>query len=320
MWKPTTNRTHIHFASLLLVVLVSVGVCGRASGQPVYNGPPSGLAPNSFPIYDGTQPLQLPPPPLNNLGPELIPEMQLSAPTPTIESTPEPPDWLWYNPWTWVPRDGWTNSAELGINGTDGNSKSFSFQTGARFKRKTEKHLFEWKLTHNRTQNSGVESQNNALMSIDYERLFKDSPWSWFSKYGMEYDEFKAFDLRINLNTGMGYRWVDTKDLRLSTRFGAGTSREIGGPDDRWVPEAVFGADYDHQVNARNKLLVKFDYFPEWTDFSNYRIVSDMGWEYLLDEKGNLSMKLGANDRYDSTPNGRKPNDINYTFLMLYKF
>ena len=106
----------------------------------------------------------------------------------------------------------------------------------------------------------------------------------------------------------------------MTGRFGAGASREFGGPDNRWVPEALFGGDYEHQINKRNKVIAKIDYFPEWGDFSNFRLVSDLAWEYLIDAEGNLSFKLGANDRYDSTPNGRKPNDINYSALILYKF
>ncbi len=40
---------------------------------------------------------------------------------------------------------------------------------------------------------------------------------------------------------------------------------------------------------------------------------------HLLDEEANLSLKLSAQDRYDSTPNGLRPNDINYSILLLWK-
>jgi hypothetical protein len=67
-------------------------------------------------------------------------------------------------------------------------------------------------------------------------------------------------------------------------------------------------------------VILKVDYFPDITDFNNYRVISDASWEYLLNSDGNLSLKLSAVDRYDSTPNGRKPNDVNYGVLLLYKF
>ncbi|HUT14122.1 MAG TPA: hypothetical protein VMY42_26775 [Thermoguttaceae bacterium] len=40
----------------------------------------------------------------------------------------------------------------------------------------------------------------------------------------------------------------------------------------------------------------------------------------LIDQQMNLSLKLGVLDRYDSTPNGVKPNDLDYTAVLLWKF
>ena len=45
----------------------------------------------------------------------------------------------------------------------------------------------------------------------------------------------------------------------------------------------------------------------------------DAGWEVLLSQAANLSLKIGVVDRYDSTPNGRERNDLNYTALLLWK-
>ncbi|MEO8272106.1 MAG: DUF481 domain-containing protein, partial [Aureliella sp.] len=203
---------------------------------------------------------------------------------------------IWYYPWTWIPLDGWENSAELGLNGSAGNSESSSFQTGTRLNRKTDFTLFDIRATYNRTTANGTETQNNALIYTNWERFLGDSPRTLFVKNGLEYDKFKAFDFRYYLNAGLGYHLVQTDDLSLTGRFGAGVSREFGGPDDRWVPEALFGADYEQQVNARNKLIANVDYFPEWSNFSNFRLVSDLAWEYLISADGNLSFKLGATD------------------------
>ena len=48
--------------------------------------------------------------------------------------------------------------------------------------------------------------------------------------------------------------------------------------------------------------------------------VTDLAWEILLNDSENLSLKLAATDRYDSTPQGAKPNDIYYSLLLLVKF
>ena len=43
----------------------------------------------------------------------------------------------------------------------------------------------------------------------------------------MFYDEFQAFDLQTNANTGVGYRFVHEPELDFIGRLGGGTSREI---------------------------------------------------------------------------------------------
>ena len=228
----------------------------------------------------------------------------------------------WYRnyPWLWLPMDGWTNSVEFGLNGTDGNSETTSIQTGADLERATETYTFTIDLNYQRTQSGSLETQNNGRLNADFDRLLGKSQWSAFTKLGLEYDEFKAFDLRLNINSGLGYYWVRTDQTTLATRFGAGTSKEIGGPDDSWVPEALFGLEASHQLTERQKVKAKLDYFPQWDAWSDYRMVTDVSWETLLDGVDNLSLKLAATNRYDSTPQGLKPNDLFYSALLLWKF
>lgn len=299
---------------LFSAFMVTIGVANISYGQRwltdnTYRG--AQLPP--VPTVPSAEGLVEPPPPL-------APQESVFAPDVETISSPKVTEINWYNPWTWIPKDNWVNSAELGINGSAGNSEAFSFQAGTRFKRHTDFTLFDVRMSHNQTSAQGIATQNNTLIFVDWERNIGQSRWSTFIKNGLEWDEFKAFDLRYFINSGLSYNIYNTKDLKLAARFGAGASREFGGPDDRWVPEALFGGTYEHQVNARNKLIAKIDYFPEWTNFENYRLISDVAWEYLLDEKGNLSMKLGALNRYDSTPNGTKASDLNYSALILYKF
>jgi hypothetical protein len=222
--------------------------------------------------------------------------------------------------WGWFPTDGWESSAEFGLNGATGNTESLTVQTGARLKRKTEWNAFELRLLQNRTQSAGLMSQNNVLLYGDFERSIGHSPWNWFVKQGLEYDELRAFDLRYFINSGLGFKWIEGDGLLFSTRVGAGASREFGGPDDRWTPEALLGATYEHQINPRNKIVAKVDYYPALDNLSDFRTITDMYWELLLSEKPNLSLKLGALHRHDSQPSGALPNDLNYSALMLYKF
>jgi hypothetical protein len=146
-----------------------------------------------------------------------------------------------------------------------------------------------------------------------------ESPWKWFVNGTLEYDEFRAFDLRLAGNGGVGYRLIDNDLTSLTGRFGAGVSHEIDSPDDSYVPEAVYGVDLEHQLTARQKITGQADYYPSWEEYRDYRIETRVSWEILLDEATNLSLKISATDRYDSTPNGLKPNDLDYALLLLWK-
>ena len=210
-------------------------------------------------------------------------------------------------------------SVELGINGTEGNARSYSFRTGADLKRELSYGTFDIDLIYAKTQANGVETQNYAQFDTAFETEWKESRITFWLKNQLLYDEFKAFDLRYVINGGVGYKVLDQEGLKLVTRFGSGVSREIGGVADEYVPEAVFGVEYEHQFTKRQKFKLKHEYFPDWGNFADYRFVTDAAWEILLDEEANLHLKLSVNDQYDSTPNGRRPNDLNYALLLLWK-
>ena len=150
------------------------------------------------------------------------------------------------------------------------------------------------------------------------DRLFKDSPWTLFFIHQTLYDEFQAFDVRLSFNGGLGYEFDCSEAIDLIGRFGAGTSREFGGPDNEWAPEALFGLEYAHQITKMQRLAAKVDYYPQWDDFTMYRVVADVGWEIDLDQPKNLSLKFSVIDRYDSTPNGVQPNEVNYSALLIW--
>ena len=167
----------------------------------------------------------------------------------------------------------------------------------------------------------GVQTQNFWQLDLKHDRIFAEgSPWSFFTNANFLSDQFQAFDLRVALNSGIGYRFIDTEDALLKSRVGAGASREFGGPNDDWTPELVLGLDFKRQITARQSVGGSIDYFPSFEDFSDYRIVSDLWWELLIDEEANLSLKFNVIDRYDATPEGAEPNDIYYSVLMLWKY
>lgn len=228
-------------------------------------------------------------------------------------------DTLWHSPSQWFGTP-WDMGVELGLNGSSGTSDTMSMRAGTALKRESRFSKFDFSTYYNRTVSEGLVTQNNATLNVKNDWLLDDSvPWTLFAKVDAFYDKFQAYDEQTNLDSGVGYRFWNEPSLNLTGRLGAGGSREFGGPNTDWTPEGLAGVDYDQKITSAHKVCAKIEYYPDLEQTVNYRIVSEVSWEVALAQPSNLSLKISATDRYDSTPDGAKPNLLNYSILMLLK-
>jgi len=225
----------------------------------------------------------------------------------------------WVVPTHWHMPAAWESSFELGIDGSEGNASTLTFRAGTKLRRKVDWSDLKLAITYVKSTAEAVETKHNAQLEAHHDWLLGDSPWSIFAKSILVYDEFRPFDLELTLNAGLGYQFVETDAMSFKGRFGSGATRQWAGPDDRWRPEAMLGVDFDYKISERQKFRVTSEYFPEWGSFGIYRIRTDAGWEILLDEATNMSLKVGVIDRYDSNAGGTDPNALDYSLLLLWK-
>ena len=230
---------------------------------------------------------------------------------------------VWYIPSSlssWIQPSAWGTAGELGMNAATGNSETLTLKTGAELERKTDRSKTVIDINYAKTSANHLETQHYALLKTRQDLFLNHLHWNWFTKQEVAYDEFKAFDLRWVINSGIAYRFSDSDDKKLTGRFGAGVSREFGGPDNRWIPEAVFGADWKRKLTEQQEVKATFDYLPSWNNWDeDFRITADLAWEIRFDQPENLRLKVGIIDRYDNTPNGAKANDFAYSLLLLWK-
>lgn len=222
-----------------------------------------------------------------------------------------------FEPTYWDP---WEGSVELGLNGTEGNSQTFNVRFGMTAKHKTDWLVKTVQLTSIQKNANGKTTANTALLDGRLDWPLPGTRWNYFIHGLLEYDEFKAFDARVSADTGLGYEFLRSDRTTLVGRTGFAASHEIGGLDNDVVPEWLFGAEFKHKFNDHHSISFKTDYYPALTDFSDFRLNSQAGWEILLSKDWGLSLKLSAIDRYDSTPQGKKPNDLDYSTLLLWNF
>lgn len=230
-----------------------------------------------------------------------------------LEVAAEEESW-WY---FWRP---WTIGYELGVNGSVGNSNTHTWRSAIRTKKATDTSV----LTLNADYKKSMEESNTTA-----DRLYSEwraefpnatNKWSWYLHGTVVFDAFLAYDARATEDSGIGYQWYKNDVGSFITRLGAGTSREFGGPDDEWVPEGAISAVFEHQLTKKQKLSFSTDFFYDLTNFNENRMNSQVDWIVTLDEEANLSLKVSIIDRYDSTPDGKKPNDLDYSTVLLWNF
>lgn len=224
----------------------------------------------------------------------------------------------------WVPtiridKTVWDGTMEFGGNGTTGNTDTSQLFASVKLERDTRKGLLEIDLDYVRSKAGGMVNKHHTLFDVGHQWLREGSDLSWFAELGLEYDQFRPFDVRLTANGGLQKLFVDTETTQLSWRFGAGMSQEIGAPDDAIVPEAVFGLILEKQLTARQEIKADLDYFPDWSNFTEFRIEAEASWRIILDEQHGWSLKLAALDRYDSTPGDNRPNDFTYSLVLLWE-
>jgi hypothetical protein len=282
--------------------------CAPATAQPTvpqgaagYYGSGVNLPFNEKALFPGNGPI--PPPPVTELPPTLIPDGSL----------PPPP-----------PPKRWTGGFEFGVNGSQGNADVLNLRLGLNTDRRVDDNLFHADLLYTLTRQDGTTKQNQAWLNARDEILFPNSPWSVFAATQVEYNQFRAYDFRVGAYAGLSYRLVFTPTTLLKTRVGAGaawqTSTQTGGPPDQWVPEAILGMDFNRKLTDRQGLVSSIDVYPNLSQIGQYRVRSRVGYEIVLDPDHGMVLRLGVQDWYDTNPGPAKRNDVNYFATLLFKF
>jgi putative salt-induced outer membrane protein YdiY len=215
----------------------------------------------------------------------------------------------------------WTGTFAAGLNGKTGNSIATDINVTLDMTRDTDRSTTNIIANYFYGTNDIVTVTDRAFTQFRQERKFSNPKWSWYYQLGLEWDRFKDFDYRIAIHSGLAYMLYDLDDRSLKLRMGAGSSREVGGPNDEWLPELQFGADWHRQLTERTKLYTNLDLYPNVSDFSDYRLNTNAGIEFLLDAEKNINFRLFAINRFDSTPPpGNVDNDLEYGMALVVGF
>jgi putative salt-induced outer membrane protein YdiY len=214
----------------------------------------------------------------------------------------------------------WEGRVELGVNGSSGNSERLATRYGAKVKRQTPRSTFTADLLYSNSYANGDKNEDKLLAESRTEWKLWQTRWHYFAHSTTDYDQFTAYGVRVAADTGLGYQYIDTGYTQFKGRAGVGFSQEFNSPDERFIPEAVAGVSYEHRLTRRQKLIASCDLFPDIGDVKDFRLRSNASWEIKIDPPARLSLRLSVIDRYDSTPNGKRKNDLDYSTLIVWEF
>ena len=219
------------------------------------------------------------------------------------------------------PPPKWKFRAEVGVNGTSGNTRTQDLRAaiGALLETPSERWKFDAVWMKSKTE--GEVTKKNWYVAGLHDWLFKDSPWLLFAAARYDWDEFQPWDSRLSVGVGAGYTLIDTDDTKMRLRAGFFETREYGGPNDGdWRPEGMLGAEATHKLTESQTLEGAITWYPDLQDAGEYRILASASWSIKLTENG-LSLKAGVEEEYDThreSPFERA--DVKYYAALLYEF
>lgn len=216
----------------------------------------------------------------------------------------------------------WSGGIEIGLAGSEGNSDAFKIRTGFLVKRDHEGNIMTSDLMYVLSEVGGLLTENKALWVLRDEMQVGKSKWSMLMSEALEFDQFRAFNLRNATHAGMSRALYTNDRLSIKSRMGAGMSYDLNTVImvDRWVPEGMMGYDIEYKFTERVRLTSFGDYYPNMANWGQFRLRIRTAGEFLIVPEYGLVLRAGIQDRYDSAPGTGVPNDIDFFTTILMKF
>ena len=218
---------------------------------------------------------------------------------------------------------GWTKSLTIGLNGASGNASFFSTVVTASLERKTERRHTRLEGWYRSTNRAGRSRENRAKVDLRHDRLAGESGrLRWWMKGTYEYDEGRAWLQRVSGHAGLGYDLLSDDQTTLGVRMGLGGTQELGGADPDFEAEALLtGLDFSHDFAKGRTVTAGTELFMDLDESEEFRIISSLKYEVLLDAERGLLLRAGLDHRYESRPEGsNERHDLFYAVSLGWRF
>lgn len=216
-------------------------------------------------------------------------------------------------------RKVWSGKFGLGVADTTGNSEARNINTIFEATRKSPSDKLFLDAQYNRTVSAGIKSADlvRGGMRLDV----NTSPSNFYFLFGrMEIDKIQLLDLRSTVGVGLGHTFYDHAKGHLDLGWGFTYVRDTfeSAPTNSDIT-FLTSFNWNRKTGNSSGFSERLLYYPNVSEFSDFRIESDTKFDYAL--SSNLSLVLGVVDRFDNRPlDGKKKNDLTVTTSITKKF
>lgn len=209
-----------------------------------------------------------------------------------------------------------------GISLTDGNSETMVANAGILHESGSESTPLKIGLEGNYGETGDETTVENAKAFGSLKHLYSDTFYSYLN-LDLLFDDIAGVDSRLTAGPGVGTFIVKSEETELSVEAGAAYIREeLDGGDGEDVSDDIaalrLGQALTHALSDTARVWESIEYLPEFEDFDNYLLNSEIGIEADVNET--LALRLVYQYRYDATPApGREEGDSSLIAGFSYK-
>jgi len=210
----------------------------------------------------------------------------------------------------------WSGKGELGGFRSSGNTNNVGLTAGINLEKRSENWRHKVTALADFQRTNGVTTKEQFLFTYEPNFNISDRLFAYgLAQY--ERDRFQGFSSRIGLSGGLGYRFIDQKNISLSAKAGPAWRQTnfIGGGSDSSIA-GLGSVDFDWQVAERLKFTQDADVYVQ---SGNSTIRSITGLEAGLSDA--LSARISYSVEYESNPPlGAVSTDTLTRFTIIYGF
>jgi len=214
----------------------------------------------------------------------------------------------------------WKSSVYGGFAAKSGNTVERSYNYGADLRRvgKIYRGTLQADGRYSRTEDQVTTSKSEASGEL---RRMLDEHWFAYGVLSATHDDLKDLSYRVKTGPGIGYYFVDSKELTADVSSGPLYVHEKTADGASGYLAWRFAQGFNWQITGTFRVWTLTEAFVDTTDTAAYTIAAKAGVESKI--SGNLSLVVMIEDDYDSLPETQdeiEKNDFEISTGLRYSF